>query len=218
MRIISIILIVFVCGGCAVSQLNQLPTPQNNQPIRTGNIASNPPGADVYYFNGVYGKKLLGKTPCTITYQSPDESYAGEGYLFLTLSGYETAYLQFQREGEISHNFELEKDIAIQIKESNPPQNKEYLKRVIDVVGKCDKVLRSPKMLAASVASEASSDYQELEIDFPQYKEIILNRFLSTLVTLTVNIANAEDYAQEPMAIVQMQNLISKIKHGVGVE
>lgn len=213
-----LILVILFCSGCGT--LSQLPQPPQNQQQqkRIGNITSNPSGADIYYYDKVNTKRLLGQTPTQITYQSPSLSFMGEGWLFITFSGYETAYWELPREGAIDHNFDLEKDISIQIKESKPPKDKEYLKGVINVVGKCDKFLQSPKMLAASVASEASSEYQKNQIDFPQYKEIILNKYLSLLVSFCVNVANSEYAIQQPILIIQIQNLISKIKLGIGVE
>lgn len=208
---------LFFLIGCTTVPAPYQP-PQNKQPIRTGSITSNPSGADVFYFDSVNEKKLLGQTPCQITYQSPDASWVDDGYLLIALTGYETSYLHFKRAGAIDYNFDLDKDISMQIKESNPPQNKEYLKRVVDVIGKCDKLLHSPKMLAASVASEANSENQKLQIDYPQYKEIVLNKYLSTLVNLCVSITNSDYLLEQPILIVQVQNLISKIKLGIGVK
>ena len=208
--------LLFLIGCTTVPALYQ--PAQNKQPIRTGNITSNPAGADVFYFDSVNGKKLLGQTPCQITYQSPDSSWIDDGYLFISLTGYETSYLHLKRTGAIDYTFDLNKDISMQIKESNPPQNKEYLKRIIDVIGKCDKLLHSPKMLAASVASEASSENQKLQIDYPQYKETILNKYLSELVNLCVSVTNSDYLLEQPILIVQVQNLILKIKFGIGVE
>jgi len=217
MKKILFIIVILFCSGCRT--LSQLPQPpQNQQPKRIGNITSNPIGADIYYYDNVNAKKLLGKTPAQVTYQSPSLSFMGEGWLFITLSGYEIAYWQFPQEGTIDHNFDLEKDISIQIKESRPPKDKKYLKRVVDITGKCDKVLHSPRMLAASVASEANSEYQKLQIDFFQYKQTLLNKYLSLLVNYCGTLANSEYAIQHPVLITQIQNLISKINLGIGVE
>ena len=159
------ILLIFLAGvflaGCATAPIG------NQQRVtRTGNMTSEPSGANIYFVDFVKGKQLLAKTPSPIVYQDPSPLWGetGRGWIIVSFPGYEDNIWQVPKEGPIDHNFVLEKDISQQIKESNPPKDKEYLKRIIDIVGRCDKMLHSPRMLAAGVVSEANSEYQKLQI------------------------------------------------------
>jgi hypothetical protein len=185
-------------------------------PIRTGMITSTPPGANVYFNNNVTGVKLISVTPCPINYKNPTSFY-NDGWLLISMPGYENDIWRFPKEGPIDHNFILIKDISLQIKESNPPTDKEYLKRVIDVIGKCDKFLHSARILASAVASEANSEYEKFNLDFPQYKDNVTNKYLSTLVNFCIFVSNNECAVENTILIPQIQNLIKKIKTGIGI-
>jgi len=73
-------------------------------------------------------------------------------------------------------------DIASQIEGEKSSYTRSYLVDAVEVVGKCDAVLNSPKYLVFSAASEANTAYNKLRITHSEFDNSALDRFLATTV------------------------------------
>ena len=112
-------------------------------------------------------------------------------FLFSCASS-QTSYQQPVRQAPISQIDP--QNVSAQILKERDSFSKEYLIEVVDVVGKCDKFLNTPKYQMYSVAVEAKTAFQKLKIKYPQYSNSNLNQYLSEVVTKISTICDDSKY------------------------
>jgi len=85
-------------------------------------------------------------------------------------------------------------NIAMQIKQEKDIYSKEYLLDAVDVIGKCDKFLNTPKYEMFSVSSEINTAFKKLKINHAQYANSVLNKYLSEVITKISTICDNANY------------------------
>ena len=85
-------------------------------------------------------------------------------------------------------------NVSAQIRQEKDSYSKEYLLEAVDVVGKCDKFLNTPKYQMYTVAAEAKTAFQKLKINYPQYSNSNMNQYLSQIVTNISTICDNSKY------------------------
>lgn len=203
---ITIIIGLFI-SGCSLLSTQQL-----------GQITSDPQGAHVYFYEPKTGKrKDIGQTPTNAKINQG----LFDIYIVAELAGYDKDSWLVPKSGEISYNFKLSRDIAFQIQQEVGSYSPEYIKRVLDVVGKCDRVISSPRMLAGSAASEARVELQKIRIDFQKYKGNATDRAMARLVdyaeALTGVPSQSYNSQYEMTLALDIQSLVKQIRAGLGV-
>jgi len=88
-------------------------------------------------------------------------------------------------------------DIAGQIGKEKDSYSKNYSLDTLDIVGKCDKFQNVPKYQIYSTASEVRTLYRKLKINYPQYKDSVLNKYLSKLTTKITRVSDNAKYVDE---------------------
>jgi hypothetical protein len=58
-------------------------------------------------------------------------------------------------------------EICLRINRELPNYSRDYVKRVVAILGTCQKALESPRFLVGTVYADASSQFDALELDFP---------------------------------------------------
>ena len=187
-------------------------------PKQEGHLTSTPPGANVFFYEPATNKKSpIGQTP--------GNAWCKQGiidaYIVAEFDGYETEEWPLPKSGRIDHHFNLTKDLVSRIRNERDSFDKEFQKRVVDVIGRCDKVLNSPRMLSGSVASEAQTEYQKLRIDYPQFKDSSVNEGLLRLLDKVDRVSSLPkayyNTTIEQNLVKEIQTLIIKIKIGLGI-
>jgi len=201
--IVNSAVLVGITMGCA--------TPQE------GRITSNPPGA-VVHLQSMEGKRIpLGKTPV----QATARQGIWQTYLVAELDGYDTARWLLPRTGAIAHHFTLERDLANRIREEATAYTVPYKKAILEVVGRGDKVLNSPRMLAGSAASDARTELQKLRLEFPAYRnnaaDLGMERMVSTAELVAGLPRSSYNTATEVILAAQLSDVVKKIRSGLGV-
>jgi len=183
-----------------------------------GHLTSIPNGANVYFYEPATNKRLpIGQTPTNAWCKKG----IFDAYIVAELHGYETEEWLLPKSGGIDHHFNLRKGLELRIRNEKDSYDKEFMKRVIDVIGRCDKVLNSPRMLSGSVASEAQTEYQKLKIDYPQIIDTSVNEGLLRLLDKVDRVSSLPkayyNTSIEQNLVKEIQTLIIKIKVGLGI-
>lgn len=84
--------------------------------------------------------------------------------------------------------------VSEQINQEKSSYNKEYMLGAIDVIGKCDTFLNTPKFQMHAVSSEIKTSYQKLKINFPQYSDSKLNFYLAETVSKISTVSDNAKY------------------------
>lgn len=207
-RLLCIILMGF-CGCATLS------------PKQEGRITSNPPGARITANKNLSleeGDRFhFGYTPCDIWIKQG----LFDTWLFADLNGYETGKWLIPRRGRIDHHFELARDFSLQIKDEKDSYDKEYVRGVIDILGKYEEVLSSPRMLAGIATSKAKTAWEQLRYAYPEYNSRVVDMCLALLfakaAVLTSLPSSAYNTGVEIGLVKEMQQLIRKVKKGLGI-
>lgn len=186
--------------------------PALNQLIVT--VTSNPENAEVYLYDAEkISEELLGKTPLRTTISRSGTFQ----YLLIKLEDYEDGKRWMSKEDTLYH-FDLEPDLLQQIflESQEKGYSKEFKKRVVEVIGACEKAINSPRMLSASVYADANSLLVQLKIDFPETRSYIIVRALDMCVfklELTVSTGpSLEGTPYERELVKDVKNYIWKIR------
>jgi len=73
-------------------------------------------------------------------------------------------------------------EICSRIAEELPKYSRDYVKRVVEILGTCQKGLESPRFLIGTVHAEASAQFDRLELDFPDQRSSGAHNGLYSLV------------------------------------
>lgn len=102
------------------------------------------------------------------------------------------------RESTLPYREQIDpQNIAMEIKKEKETYSKEYLLDALDVIGKCDKFLNTPKYQMYSVSSEIKTSFQKLKINHDQYANSALNKYLSELTTKISTVCDNAKYVDE---------------------
>ncbi|MDI6449390.1 hypothetical protein [Anaerobaca lacustris] len=104
-------------------------------------------------------------------------------------------------------------DIAVQIGSEKSSYSKSYMVDAIEVVGKCDAVLNSPKYLIFSAASEANTAYSKLRIRYSEFEDSALDGFLAKTVTKVGRLSDNVKYVDEQNAKHRTERDYDGMKH-----
>ena len=63
-----------------------------------------------------------------------------------------------------------------------PSYSTDYVKRVMQILGTCQKSMESPRYLMGSIHADASSQLDNLKLDFPQQRTSVANKELERIV------------------------------------
>jgi len=187
---------------------------------QTCDITSEPPGASVYLirsFDKPTAGRLLGTTPCQKWIQQGQTT----GYLRADLEGYESAVWPLPNALRFTHHFVLEPAVSVQVAGELATYSKEYVRACLDVLGKCDEALASPRLLVGTAAAAANTANERLKLDYPDLKASALaralDRTLDELRSLSGPVSVGDATLIDPEAVARAQHLIREIKQGLGV-
>jgi hypothetical protein len=163
MKRLVLIVLAFTFLGCGIKEMK---------------LTSVPSEATVTLYDSYDSRTVfLGRTPA-LSYMTERLKY--DAWLDAEVFGYETTRWLIPKQAPFDHHFDLEK--STKFKPHDEPYPKEYSKAVLDFLGKCDRVIRIPRFKIPEALSEAKTDLQKIQIEFPQYK--LLNRELARLLKL----------------------------------
>lgn len=199
------ILVTLGLGGCATLS-----------PKQEGVITSDPPSATVYLYESVTDKRIhIGMTPATVWIKRG----LWDMYIVAEKSGYESDRWLAPKSGSITHHFALQRDFASQIRDEVENYSTAYIKGVLEVIGKCDRVLNSPRMMASVAASEAQTELLKMRIEFPKYRNSAADRAMARAVktadAVTSLSSSSYNTSCERNLALELQGLISNIQSGL---
>ncbi len=181
-------------------------------------ITSDPPGASVYLIRSSDDPgvgKLLGTTPV----QKWIQQGLTTGYLRADLTGYESVVWPMPNVLRFTHNFELQPTVSVQVAGELAGYSKGYVRRALDVLGKCDETMASPPRLAGVAAAAANTANERLRLDYPEFGASALARALDGTIDQLRSLAvtpGDEDVLLDPAAAARARYLIGEIKQGLG--
>jgi hypothetical protein len=73
-------------------------------------------------------------------------------------------------------------EMCSNLRREMPSYSADYLKRVVQVLGTCQKAMDSPRYLMGQVYADASGQLDSLKLDFPQQRATVAGRELETIV------------------------------------
>ena len=88
----------------------------------------------------------------------------------------------------ISYNQQIQQDsqeiaeMRSDLVKELPSYSPDYIKRVVQVLGTCQKALESPRFMMGSIRSDASSQLDALKLDFPQERASVANKELQIII------------------------------------
>jgi hypothetical protein len=85
-------------------------------------------------------------------------------------------------------------NISTQIRQERDSYSKEYLLEAIDVIGKCEKFSNTTKYQMYSVGTEAKTAFKKFKINYPQYSNSNLNKYLTEVITKISTVCNNAKY------------------------
>ena len=180
------------------------------------NITSNPPGASIYLVSVSADERGAGTRLGTTPYQKPIQQGPKTSYLRAELAGYEPAQWQVPDALGFSHHFELEPAISTQVAGELSTYPREYVRGAVDVLGKCDEVLTTPRWLQATAVASANTANEQLKLDFPDQKSSVLARRLDQAIDELRRIGGAagagEVASSERGSPARAEHLINEIK------
>ncbi len=146
-------------------------------PRQEGSLTSEPAGAHVQIIEEETGNiYYLGRTPLNFWVRQEKPMV-----LNLELEEYLPVKIALPPEGNVSRHITLKKDPAPQIREELPTYPKELINAALEVVGECEKTLKSPP----SGSGDPRSELEKLQIHFPQYRQSALVKELGKAVSYT---------------------------------
>ncbi len=205
MRKSSLILFVLFMTGCATTQ-----------PIENY-ISTNPSEARVYLNEPATSKNtFVGVTPCKVTFKKR----FWDLYLVIEKNGYETERYPLPITNP-SISINLQETYGRKIEREKTQYSKEFINTAIDVLGLCKRAAHSPRFLAASVASEASTSLDKLKVNYPTQREAALTIALGKAVVMLEQVTSLDssqyNTTQEEMLASQASYYIGEIDKGLGI-
>ena len=108
-------------------------------------------------------------------------------------SGYNQTSVNQQIQQDSEEIAEMRSNLAKEL----PSYSSDYLKRVVQVLGACQKTMESPRFMMSSARSDASSQLDNLKLDFPQQRTSVANRELEVIIDkigAIINLGEPDDY------------------------
>ncbi len=187
---------------------------------QTCNITSNPPGAAVYLVSSPdeqSGGTLLGTTPCQKWVQQGMTS----GYLRADLAGHQSVFWSLPNTLRFTHQFELERSVPVQLSADLPTYPKDYVRAALDVLGKCDEAIASPRLLSGTAVAAANTANERLKLDYAGFRSSVLARALDGAIDelrpLGGRPVGGDNTLFDSRATARAQYLVDEIKQGLGV-
>ncbi len=221
--LLSFIFVSIISGCATVGPMAGVVGPNTDSQHKSrGKITTDPPGATITFFAEYYfdfrniHTQILGTTPQEIWIQS--FPYDNPPWLSVGLEGYETVRWQPPL-GLFDKHLVLKKDFEEQIKQEFPNLDENYVRNMLDVIGKADKALNSPRMLFSSIVTEARSAKEKLDFDQPSMRETAISQAIDSLIINLLLAGNGQnDSLQEKMFAADAIILIQKIRNALRKE
>ncbi len=181
------------------------------------NIRSTPQGANIsYYYENQDKKTLQGVTPFQASIKQKRDKNI---WVIAELPGYETEILKLEPTGTnpFNQDLALEKDFSIQLKAEREGYSREYIQNITGLLKTCEKILSSHGMLAVSIISMATTEYQDGCAEFPEYKRSTLDRAIQKLLEKMNHVTNLQQSNNHSKHVLlnDINTLITKIYFGL---
>lgn len=188
--------------------------------------------AEITVTDDLGNSRDVGQAPTTFT-ASPDRTYTVTarhvGFVSAVCS-YPTLSEQLEYINRVAHSsyvppphywpnieFDLARDFSSELAQVH--FEPDYMKRVLEVVGLCDKALRSPRMLIGSVYADAQSAFDKMNLDYPQYSDGAPSRCLKECLRglESLGTGGGESYLEQNKAN-KVQSYIGQLRTALGID